>query len=83
MYSLPTLYVGTDEKGITVNGKKYWFWTWQNKFATFVAAQDVYYSFADEGTMLCFSPGKTHARQAKVEVINNKVLKTNVLTVDY
>ena len=30
--------IGTDETGMKVDGKKYWFWTWQNKFATFIAA---------------------------------------------
>lgn len=30
--------IGTDETGMKVNGKKYWFWTWQNKRATFIAA---------------------------------------------
>jgi len=30
--------IGTDETGMKVNGKKYWFWTWQSKFTTFIAA---------------------------------------------
>ncbi|MDT8309741.1 MAG: IS66 family transposase [Bacteroidales bacterium] len=30
--------IGTDETGVKVNGKKHWFWTWQNKRATFIAA---------------------------------------------
>lgn len=29
--------VGTDETGAKVNGDKYWFWTWQNPFLTFIA----------------------------------------------
>ena len=29
--------VGSDETGIKVNGKKGWFWTWQNKLMTYVA----------------------------------------------
>ena len=29
--------IGTDETGIKINGKKNWFWTWQNKRATFIA----------------------------------------------
>lgn len=28
--------VGSDETGAKVNGKKGWFWTWQNKLATFI-----------------------------------------------
>ena len=32
--------IGTDETGIKINGKKHWFWTWQNKYATFIAASD-------------------------------------------
>jgi len=28
--------IGTDETGIKINGKKHWFWTWQNKRATFI-----------------------------------------------
>lgn len=28
--------LGTDETGGKVNGKKYWFWTWQNKRNTFI-----------------------------------------------
>jgi len=30
--------IGTDETGMKVNGKKHWFWTWQNKHATFITA---------------------------------------------
>jgi len=30
--------IGTDETGMKVNGKKHWFWTWQSKLATFIAA---------------------------------------------
>ena len=30
--------IGTDETGMKVNGKKHWFWTWQNKQATFIVA---------------------------------------------
>ena len=30
--------IGTDETGMKVNGKKHWFWTWQNNHATFIAA---------------------------------------------
>lgn len=30
--------IGTDETGIKINGKNHWFWTWQNKRATFIAA---------------------------------------------
>ena len=29
--------IGTDETGIKIDGKKHWFWTWQNKRATFIA----------------------------------------------
>ena len=29
--------VGSDETGAKVNGKNGWFWTWQNKLATFIA----------------------------------------------
>lgn len=29
--------VGSDETGAKVNGKTAWFWTWQNKLATFIA----------------------------------------------
>ena len=28
--------VGTDETGVKVNGKKHWFWAWQNKQLTFI-----------------------------------------------
>jgi transposase len=28
--------IGTDETGIKIDGKKHWFWTWQNKYATFI-----------------------------------------------
>jgi len=30
--------IGTDETGMKINGKKHWFWTWQGKLATFIAA---------------------------------------------
>jgi transposase len=30
--------IGTDETGMDVNGKKHWFWTWQSKLATYIAA---------------------------------------------
>jgi transposase len=30
--------IGTDETGMKVNGKMHWFWTWQNKSATFITA---------------------------------------------
>ena len=30
--------IGTDETGMNVNGKRHWFWTWQSKFATYIAA---------------------------------------------
>lgn len=30
--------IGTDETGMKVDGKKYWFWTWQSKLATFIVA---------------------------------------------
>jgi len=32
--------IGTDETGVKINGKKHWFWTWQNKRATFIIASD-------------------------------------------
>jgi transposase len=32
--------VGSDETGIRINGKKGWFWTWQNKVATFITYSD-------------------------------------------
>jgi len=32
--------IGTDETGVKVNGKKHWFWTWQNERATYIAASD-------------------------------------------
>jgi transposase len=28
--------IGTDETGVKINGKKHWFWTWQNERATFI-----------------------------------------------
>jgi transposase len=28
--------IGTDETGVKINGKKNWFWTWQNNRATFI-----------------------------------------------
>ncbi len=30
--------IGTDETGMKINGKKHWFWTWQNNRATYIAA---------------------------------------------
>lgn len=30
------LYAGSDETGCKVNGKKHWFWTWQNDMLTFI-----------------------------------------------
>jgi len=30
--------IGTDETGVKINGKRHWFWTWQNNRATFIAA---------------------------------------------
>ena len=30
----------TDETGVKVNGKRHWFWTWQNDRATYIAASD-------------------------------------------
>lgn len=32
--------VGADETGARINGKKGWFWTWQNKTATYIAPSD-------------------------------------------
>jgi len=32
--------IGTDETGMKVNGKKHWFWTWQNRNATLIAASN-------------------------------------------
>ena len=32
--------IDTDETGVKINGKKHWFWTWQNKRATFIIASD-------------------------------------------
>lgn len=32
--------IGTDETGVKINGKKHWFWTWQNSRATYIAASD-------------------------------------------
>jgi hypothetical protein len=37
---LHSLVIGTDETGVKINGKKHWFWTWQNKRATFIATSD-------------------------------------------
>jgi len=36
--------IGTDETGVKIDGKKHWFWTWQNKRATFIA------TFTNRGT---------------------------------
>ena len=33
-------FLGTNETGAKVNGKKYWFWTWQNKQLTFIVHSD-------------------------------------------
>ncbi len=30
--------IGTDETGMNVDGKKHWFWSWQSKLATYIAA---------------------------------------------
>lgn len=32
--------VGADETGAKMNGEKWWFWTWQNKNATYISASD-------------------------------------------
>lgn len=32
--------VGTDETSVKVNGKKYWYWTWQNEKLTFIACSN-------------------------------------------
>jgi transposase len=32
--------IGTDETGVKINGKKHWFWTWQNNQATYIVASD-------------------------------------------
>jgi len=32
--------IGTDETGVKINGKKHWFWTWQNDRATYIASSD-------------------------------------------
>ena len=32
--------VGTDETGVKINGKKHWYWTWQNKKFTFIAVSE-------------------------------------------
>ena len=32
--------VGTDETGVKINGKKHWYWTWQNKKFTFIAISE-------------------------------------------
>jgi len=29
--------IGTDETGIKIDGKKHWFWTWQNDHATYIS----------------------------------------------
>jgi transposase len=33
-------FLGTDETGVKVNGKKHWFWTWQNNKLTFIVHSD-------------------------------------------
>ena len=30
--------IGTDETGVKINGKKHWFWTWQNNRATYIVS---------------------------------------------
>jgi transposase len=60
--------VGADETGMKVNGKKYWFWTWQNKFATFIAAStnrgtatiEEYLDGIDQNTVLVHDCWKAH-----------------------
>jgi len=32
--------IGTDETGVKINGRKHWFWTWQNDRATYIVASD-------------------------------------------
>ena len=32
--------IGTDETGAKINGKRHWFWTWQNDRATYIVASD-------------------------------------------
>ena len=32
--------IGTDETGVKINGRKHWFWTWQNDRATYIATSD-------------------------------------------
>jgi transposase len=32
--------VGADETGAKMNGKKWWFWTWQNRDATYITASE-------------------------------------------
>ena len=32
--------IGTDETGVKINGKRHWFWTWQNNRATYIVASD-------------------------------------------
>lgn len=34
------IFLGTDETGAKVNGKKHWFWTWQNNELTFIVHSD-------------------------------------------
>jgi len=34
------VFLGTDETGAKVNGKKHWFWTWQNEELTFIVHSD-------------------------------------------
>ena len=60
--------VGTDETGMRVNGKKYWFWTWQNKYATFIVASsnrgtstiDEHVKGIDQDTVLVHDCWKAH-----------------------
>lgn len=32
--------IGADETSVKINGKKHWFWTWQNNRATYIVASD-------------------------------------------
>ena len=35
-----SVFIGTDETGVKVNGQKYWMWTWQNDGLTFIVSSD-------------------------------------------
>jgi len=37
-FAIKSSVFGTDETGMKVNGKAHWFWTWQSKLATYIAA---------------------------------------------